>query len=117
MLAARRVDQLQRLVECIRAAVAQAIAVETDVAKRDDMERLGPIERSNSDSMEPHLAVARKGGLPLNLFTLLPCGTQLWALATSRYQPSIHPVTWSVALAMCFSTVLMLKLLRWAICR
>ena len=40
VLAARRIDRLQKLVEGIRAAGGEALAVATDVAKRDDMERL-----------------------------------------------------------------------------
>lgn len=40
VLAARRADRLQKLVDDIRAAGGQAIAVATDVARRDDMERL-----------------------------------------------------------------------------
>ena len=40
VLAARRIDRLQKLVQDIRASGGQAIAVETDVAKRDDLERL-----------------------------------------------------------------------------
>jgi len=40
VLAARRTDRLNRLVEEIRADGGQAIAVATDVARRDDMERL-----------------------------------------------------------------------------
>jgi len=40
VLAARRVDRLQKLVADIRASGGQAIAVATDVAQRDDMERL-----------------------------------------------------------------------------
>lgn len=40
VLAARRTDRLQRLVDDIRAAGGEAIAVATDVARRDDVERL-----------------------------------------------------------------------------
>jgi len=40
VLAARRTDRLNKLVGDIRAAGGQAIAVATDVAKRDDLERL-----------------------------------------------------------------------------
>jgi NADP-dependent 3-hydroxy acid dehydrogenase YdfG len=40
VLAARRTDRLQKLVNDIRASGGQAIAVATDVAKRDDLERL-----------------------------------------------------------------------------
>jgi len=40
VLAARRTERLNKLVEQIRASGGQAIAVATDVAKRDDMERL-----------------------------------------------------------------------------
>jgi len=40
VLAARRTDRLQSLVAEIRAAGGQAIAVATDVAKRDDVEKL-----------------------------------------------------------------------------
>jgi len=40
VLAARRVDRLQKLVDDIRASGGQAIAVATDVAKREDLEKL-----------------------------------------------------------------------------
>jgi len=40
VLAARRLDRLHKLVADIRAAGGEAIAVQTDVARRDDMERL-----------------------------------------------------------------------------
>ncbi|MDY0743705.1 SDR family oxidoreductase [Paucibacter sp. R3-3] len=40
VLAARRVDRLQKLVDDIRATGGQAIAVATDVSKREDLEKL-----------------------------------------------------------------------------